>query len=547
MAEQTEAIRDAVIVGGGAAGLSAALTLARARRSVTVVDAGEPRNAPADGVHGLLGLEGLNPLELLARGRDEVLGYGGEILAGEVVEVSCASYGFSVVLRGGAVLRARRLLIATGLIDELPDIPGVREQWGRGVLHCPYCHGWEVRDRRIGILGTDPMAMHKAILFHQWSSDIVFFDHDQQLEAPDRAKLDALGIGVVAGKILRLEIDDDQLTGVCIADGTVVAVDAVVVSTQMVARTELFAGLGIKATSHPAGAFIETNQFGATSVPGVWAAGNASDIGAQVGAAAAAGALAAQHINTDLVMKDLDHAVTAAATETNAEGNSAVEHTFDNEYWDQIWTGDRAAAMGSSQPNPHLGREVGDLAPGTALEAGCGAGAEAIWLAGRGWQVTGADIATAALELAAERASDAGVAERVQWVQADLSTWEPDKRYDLVTTHYAHPAMPQLEFYDRLASWVAPAGTLLIVGHLHHHATADGHKPGSAQGHEDRHGHESDGPPASASATAAGITALLDPAEWEVVTAEESHRIMSGPGGHETTIHDVVVRATRRT
>lgn len=546
MAEQTDAIRDTVIVGGGAAGLSAALTLARARRSVTVVDAGEPRNAPADGVHGLLGLEGVSPVELLARGRNEVLGYGGEILAGEVVDVSCASYGFSVVLRDGAVLRARRLLIATGLIDELPDIPGVREQWGRGVLHCPYCHGWEVRDRRIGVLGTNPMAVHKAMLFRQWSPDVVFFDHDRPLEAQDRAKLDALGVGVVAGKIARLEIDDDQLTGVRIADETVVAVDAVVVSTQMVARTELFASIGIKASPHPAGAFIETDQFGATSVPGVWAAGNSSDIGAQVGAAAAAGALAAQHINTDLIMKDLDHAVTAAATGTSSEGSSAVEHTFDNEYWDQIWTGDRAAAMGSSQPNPHLVREVGDLAPGTALEAGCGAGAEAIWLAKRGWQVTGADIAAAALERAAERAADAGVTERVQWVQADLSTWEHDNRYDLVTTHYAHPAMPQLDFYDRVASWVAPAGTLLIVGHLHHDAAADGHKHGSAPGHEGTPGHESDGPPGSASATAASITARFDPAQWEVATAVESHRTISSPRGHETTIHDVVVRATRR-
>lgn len=211
-----------------------------------------------------------------------------------------------------------------------------------------------------------------------------------------------------------------------------------------------------------------------------------------------------------------------------------MDHTFDTEYWDQIWTGDRAHAMGSSQPNPHLVHEVAELLPGTALEAGCGAGAEAIWLAGRGWQVTGADIASAALDRAADRAADAGVAQRVQWVQADLSTWEPDQPYDLVTTHYAHPAMPQLEFYDRIATWVAPAGTLLIVGHLHHHTAGDGHGHG-------------DGPPASASATAAGITARLDPAQWEVVTAQESQRTMPGAGGPGIAIHDVVVRAVRRT
>lgn len=192
--------------------------------------------------------------------------------------------------------------------------------------------------------------------------------------------------------------------------------------------------------------------------------------------------------------------------------------------------------MGSSQPNPHLSTEVAELTPGTALDAGCGAGAEAIWLAEHGWKVTGADIAQGALDRAAERADAAGVADRVEWMEADLSAWEPDVQYDLVTTHYAHPSMPQLEFYDRVASWVAPGGTLLIVGHLHHEAVGHGH------GHEA----EPEGTPASASATAASITARFDPEVWEIVTAEESARTMSGPGGRETTIHDVVVRAVRR-
>lgn len=214
-----------------------------------------------------------------------------------------------------------------------------------------------------------------------------------------------------------------------------------------------------------------------------------------------------------------------------------MEHTFDHDYWDRVWDGDRAAAMGSGDPNPHLLREVADLTPRTALEAGCGAGAEAIWLASRGWQVTAADIAEAALERAARRADDAGVGARVRWVRADLSTWTPRERFDLVTTHYAHPAMPQLDFYDRLASWVAPGGTLLVVGHLHH---------GDDHGHG--HGHQADdGPPAAASATAEAVTARLDPADWDVVTARESDRTVAGPGGHETTLHDVVVRATRRT
>jgi SAM-dependent methyltransferase len=221
-----------------------------------------------------------------------------------------------------------------------------------------------------------------------------------------------------------------------------------------------------------------------------------------------------------------------------------MTHSFDKDYWDQHWQGDRngaPVAMGVSPPNPHLVREVDNLEPGTALDAGCGAGAEAIWLAARGWQVTGADIADQALARAAERAAACGVAGRVQWVQADLSTWEPSTTYDLVTTHYAHPEMPQLEFYDRVASWVAPGGTLLIIGHLDHD-----HNSGHDHGNGHRHGPGGAEPPASASVTAADITARLDPTVWAVVTAEESHRTLSDRGRSAVTLHDVVLRAARR-
>ncbi|MGC2941992.1 MULTISPECIES: NAD(P)/FAD-dependent oxidoreductase [unclassified Brevibacterium] len=321
MAGQKSGIRDVIIIGAGAAGLSAALTLARARRTVTVVDAGRPRNAPADGVHGLLGLEGISPSELSARGRDEVLGYGGEIVDDEVVEVTRSAEGFTVSLRSGDSIESRRLLVATGLVDELPEIPGVREQWGRGVLHCPYCHGWEVRDSRIGILVTNPMAVHKAFLFRQWSSQVMLFTGDHELSEDERLKLRALDIPVVDGGIDSLEIVDDRLTGVRLSTGQVVEIDAAVVATPMVARAELFAGIGLEPTEHPAGAFIETDTFGQTSAPGVWAAGNATDIGAQVSGAAAAGALAAQHINTDLIFKDLDRA--AAELDRDNDGEVA--------------------------------------------------------------------------------------------------------------------------------------------------------------------------------------------------------------------------------
>lgn len=241
-----------------------------------------------------------------------------------------------------------------------------------------------------------------------------------------------------------------------------------------------------------------------------------------------------------------------------------MAHHFDRDYWDGVWAGagseggsgsaagnggDRAAAMSSSPPNPHLIREVSRLAPGTALEAGCGAGSEALWLATQGWQVTGADIAPEALAVAARRAAACGLAGRVAWVGADLSDWEPGVRYDLVTTHYAHPSIPQVDFYERLAGWVAPRGSLFIVGHLSHsgqHAHPHQHPHEHPHLHQHPHHGGTSRPPAEASATAAAITARLSPDRWEIVTAEETSREMPGSGDVPVTVHDVVVMATRR-
>ena len=181
-----------------------------------------------------------------------------------------------------------------------------------------------------------------------------------------------------------------------------------------------------------------------------------------------------------------------------------MEHAFDKDYWESHWQQANGHAPGGEiVPNPYLTREVGTLAPGTALDAGCGEGAEAVWLAAEGWQVTAADVSSEALSRAAERATAAGAAlERVQWVEADLSVWEPDKPFDLVTTHYAHPAMPQLAFYERISRWVAPGGTLLIVGHLHTSETPGHRHLGEEQGHGRK-------PPEEVSVTAASIRVFV--------------------------------------
>jgi SAM-dependent methyltransferase len=211
-----------------------------------------------------------------------------------------------------------------------------------------------------------------------------------------------------------------------------------------------------------------------------------------------------------------------------------MTYEFDKGYWDEHWQ-DRNG-HGGDPANPYLAAETRDIEPGTALDAGCGEGAEAIWLASHGWDVTAVDIASAPLARAAERAAKVEVAGGLRWVEADLTTWEPGRRFDLVTTHYAHPEIPQLAFYDRISRWVASGGTLLLVGHLH---TDDAGDHG--------HGHDhAEHPPAEASATLADIIAGLDARRWEIVTADEHSRSLTAGGRRAVPLRDVVVRATRR-
>ncbi|MFC6087794.1 NAD(P)/FAD-dependent oxidoreductase [Saccharothrix lopnurensis] len=305
---------DVVVVGGGAAGLNGALVLARSRRSVVVVDAGEPRNAPADGVHGLLAREGIPPRELLERGRAEVRGYGGRVETGEVTAVRRDGEGFAVALADDRVIRARRVLVTTGLVDRLPDIPGLRERWGRDVLHCPYCHGWEVRDQAVGVLLTGPMSVHQALMFRQLSPDVALLTHTAPPPVGEQAEqLAAPGIRVVPGEMVALEVADDRLVGVRLADGSVFARQALVVGPRMVARAGFLSALGLRAVEHPMGIgeHVPADPTGRTEVPGVWVAGNVTDPVAQVGAAAAAGAAAGAQINGDLVAEETRLAVAA--------------------------------------------------------------------------------------------------------------------------------------------------------------------------------------------------------------------------------------------
>jgi len=321
---------DAVVIGGGAAGLNGALMLARSRRSVVVIDSGTPRNAPAEGVHGLLGLDGTPPAELLDRGRAEVRRYGGTVRTGEVVEAAAAAPSadgdprFTVTLADGGTLHARRLLVATGLRDVLPDIPGLARHWGRGVVHCPYCHGWEVRDEAIGILATGPMSVHQALLFRQLTDDLVYFSRGTGLDDDARARFAARGIRVVDTAVDQvLTADDGSVAGVRLADGQVVERRVLAVGSTVLARTGGLEALGLPMQDlpHGMGRHLVSGAAGTTEVPGVWVAGNVTDPSAQVGSSAAAGALAGAHMNADLVTADTAAALAQAAL---AQAASAV-------------------------------------------------------------------------------------------------------------------------------------------------------------------------------------------------------------------------------
>jgi thioredoxin reductase len=307
---------DVVVIGGGAAGLSAALVLSRARRTVAVVDAGAPRNAPAAHLHGFLSRDGLPPHDLLASGRDEVVHYGGRLVDGTVIEVERGvGSGFRVALSDGQQLDARRVLVTTGLRDELPDLPGVRERWARDVLHCPYCHGYEVRDQQVGVLGGTPDTVELAQLVRQWAADVVYFTHTGTLTPDQREELMARTIGVVDGTVASLQVEDDQLAAVELDDGRVIRRGAVFVRPRFIPNSDLLVSLGCAVD---AAGWVVVDPTGRTSVPGLWAAGNATNPRAQLITAAGEGSAAAIALNADLVTEDVGYAVRDLRSGTTA-------------------------------------------------------------------------------------------------------------------------------------------------------------------------------------------------------------------------------------
>ncbi|RBP64933.1 thioredoxin reductase [Brevibacterium sanguinis] len=541
---------DVIVVGGGSAGLSAALTLGRSLRRVLVVDSGRPRNRFAAHMHSVLGNEGTDPAALIAQGRREAEAYGVRFLDAEVTAAS-ADEATVAVTTGQGQLHARALIVATGLTDELPDIPGLTDHWGTNVLHCPYCHGWEVRGQRIGVLGSSPMSLHQAQLVRQWTDRLIFFIAGCPELGPElTARLHARGVDLIDTPVAEVLADGDRLTGVRLEDDRTVEIDAIFTAPRARPQDGFLSHLGLDRAENPAGSFIAVDAMGRTSHPRIWAIGNVVNPMANVPIAMGAGALTGGAVNMALVNEDFDEAVASGSEEgrsaagdrgsatghvhTAGEAGSAAQH-WEERYSesDRIWSGRVNAAVADV---------VSSLPLGAALELGCGEGGDAVWLAEQGWTVDAVDISATAVRRGAEGAADRGVADRISWHCADLGDWAPDRAFDLVTASFLHSEaeLPRTEILRRAAGWVKPGGHLLIVSHVFE---SEEDIPPWARNGDFAHDHAHD----LRKTPAEEVAELgLDRSEWTAEVQEIRRREATGPGGQQTAVVKDGVSLLRR-
>lgn len=303
-----EAHYDVVIIGGGAAGLSAALLLGRARRRVAVVDAGEPRNMRAEHIHGYLTRDGVPPMKFLELARQEVQGYGVELLEATAEEVFPDR---RVCLDDGRILTGRQIILASGLRDVLPDIEGADRRWGKDFFQCPYCHGWEFQDQTLAVLGTGESSVQQTLLVRQFSSDVTLFTHKMgDLDGDASASLAARGVRVIQGRVLALDAGPESLTGVRLEDGELHLCDALFYEPGATVDTSIVKVPDCQASENGC---VSTDELGRTGVDGVWAVGNAADPAAQVIVAAGDAYRLAVAVNAELIELDVAEARSALA------------------------------------------------------------------------------------------------------------------------------------------------------------------------------------------------------------------------------------------
>ncbi|RKS93093.1 thioredoxin reductase [Microbacterium sp. AG790] len=511
---------DAVVIGGGAAGLSAAQMLGRARRRTLVIDGGSPRNRFAAHMHAVLGHDGIDPQALLARGRDELDRYGVHVEKGAVAGIRDEGAVLRLTRVDGTVDTARAVIIATGVRDELPPVAGLDELWGHSVLHCPYCHGFEVAGARLGVLATSPQSVHQIELVRQWSDDVTAFTGAiEPLDDELRVRWQARGIRIVPTPIVALDGAGGALRAARDADGETHAIDALFVAPAPVIDLAFADALRLARTDDP-GAPVAADPRGATSHPRVWAAGNVVAPHGNVPVAMAAGSMAGAGANAALALEDGDLALARRARES--------AETWEQRYAerDSVWSG---------RVNATFADLAATLPVGRALEIGCGEGADAVWLAERGWTVTAVDVSETAIRRGAAAARDRGLAERITFFAGSGADAAPTGTFDLVSASFLHswePDFPRISLLRGAAARVAVGGHLLIVSHASappwsRHGE-DGHAPRLLPPEEER------------------ALLDLDPQAWEAVLVETRTRTATGPGGEPATLEDGVLLLRRR-
>jgi thioredoxin reductase len=313
----TTQIWDSIIIGAGAAGLSAAQMLGRSRRRVLVIDAGQPRNRFAATMHGVLGNDGTDPADLLRRGHAEAESYGVEFTSATVDTVTDHGDHLEVVVESDSepetkIHKARSLILATGVWDKLPEVAGLKERWGHSVLHCPYCHGWEVRDQRLAVLIDNAPQVHMAHLVRQLSEDVTVFAAPRVgLAQEEIARLASRGVSVVDSPVVSIDGAGRDIDVVRTEDGSEFAIDALFAPTGLIPQDTMLEPLGLLRADTPAGSFIEADAVGKTSNARVWAAGNVVAAWATVPVAMATGASAGGAVNAALAAEDFDAAYAA--------------------------------------------------------------------------------------------------------------------------------------------------------------------------------------------------------------------------------------------
>jgi thioredoxin reductase/SAM-dependent methyltransferase len=444
---------DCIIVGGGAAGLSAALVLGRARRSTLVVDAGDQSNLAAHGIGGLLGHDGRPPAELYGSGRAELGKYPSvSFRSAQVSGAKPDGAGFVVELADGSREAARRILLATGMEYRPPQIAGLDALWGGSAFHCPFCHGWEVRDQPLAVLADGDRAAHMALMLKGWSDDIVVLTNGSG-SSLENDLLAAAGVSVDDREVVEFHAEAGELAEIRFAEGAPVPRRGVLVAAVLHQRSHLAAHLGVAfAPPSPVAAdAIVVDQFQRTSVPGVFAAGDVSVQMPQVAAAVASGSLAAAAVVQSLLADEVGLPVPPWPVPD-------VQEHWNTHYGqrDRIWSG---------RVNPRLADVAEPLAPGRALDLGCGEGADAIWLASRGWSVVATDVSRVALERASEDAGE--LLSHIDFQHHDLEVSFPEGRFDLVSAQFLHSKIPldRVRVLRQAADAVAPGGLLVIVDH----------------------------------------------------------------------------------